>query len=206
MEEWLSITEAASRLTAAGDVVDRSTLSRYVSQHSEALVTRREGRSNLVEFGALQQHRAENIRLVQMRKVEPAPIEQPSTLDFRPGHQPPTQISSIARDKAASAALRELDLAERLGQVTPVREVEDAGQAAIVIMRGAFDRSVDSEASALALKYGWDERQARLALKSFAAVGLDVFHRAILDRLDSARRETDAGGEAYSGDRSGVLQ
>ena len=44
-EEWVSITDAAKRLSAAGDVVDRSTLSRYVSQHAEALPTRREGKS-----------------------------------------------------------------------------------------------------------------------------------------------------------------
>jgi hypothetical protein len=42
--EWISITEAAQRLTAAGDPVDRSTLSRYLKQHSEALQLKPSGK------------------------------------------------------------------------------------------------------------------------------------------------------------------
>jgi hypothetical protein len=184
-EEWLSITDAAKRLSAAGDVIDRSTLSRYLRQHAEALPTRREGKSNLVEFGTLQRHRGENIRLVQARRVEPAP-DLATAMPPDPGQGQPTQVSAAARDKEAQAALRELDLARELKQVTPVREVAEAGQAAIVLMRNAFERAVEAEAQALAMKYGWDERQARLALKSFSNAGLDVFHRTILERLGGA--------------------
>lgn len=184
-EEWLSITDAAKRLTDAGDVVDRSTLSRYLRQHAEALPTRREGKSNLVEFGTLQRHRGENIRLVQARRVEAAP-DLATAMPADPGRGQPTQISAAVRDREAQAALRELDLARELKQITPVREVADAGQAAIVMMRNAFERAVEAEAQALAMKYGWDERQARLALKSFANAGLDAFHRTILERLGGA--------------------
>ncbi|MCR6672189.1 hypothetical protein [Devosia ginsengisoli] len=186
MEEWISITEAARRLTAGGDVVDRSTLSRYVSQHAEALPTKREGKSNLVEFATLLQHRSENIRLTR-RPVEP---ELPVVGD---GPRPPTQISAAARDKEASAALRELELARELRQITSVREVADAAQTAIVMMRNAFERSVDTEAASLALRHGWDERKARLALKDFVQTGVEVFHREMLDRLDALSRAKDAG-------------
>lgn len=199
-EEWMSITDAARRLSGAGDVVDRSTLSRYVSQHAEALPTKRDGKSNLIEFGTLAQHRAENIRLQQSRRpVEAAPAAAPDA-----GPRLPTQISAAARDKEASAALRELELARELRQITSVREVADAAQTAIVRMRGAFERAVEGEAGSLALKHGWDERKVRLALKAFAQSGLEVFHREMLGRLDALQRADDAG-EPYQEETS-VLQ
>jgi len=198
-EEWISITDAAKRLTAAGDVVDRSTLSRYVGQHAEALPTRREGKSNLIEFGTLAQHRAENIRLQQTRRSPEPPTVAPDA-----GPRPPTQISAAARDKEASAALRELELARELRQITIVREVADAAQTAIVRMRGAFERAVEGEAATLALKHGWDERKVRLALKTFAQAGLEVFHREMLERIDAMQRADDAG-ESYQEELS-VLQ
>jgi hypothetical protein len=193
MEEWISITEAAKRLSATGDVVDRSTLSRYVSQHVEALPTKREGKSNLVEFATLLQHRSENIRLTR-RPADPAP---PVVLDG--GARQPTQISAAARDKEASAALRELELARELRQITSLREVADAAQTSIVMMRNAFERAVDSEASSLSLKHGWDERKVRISLKGFAQAGLEVFHRVMLDRIDAMQR-SEAADEEYQED------
>jgi len=199
-EEWISITDAAKRLSSAGDVVDRSTLSRYVSQHAEALPTKREGKSNLIEFGTLARHRAENIRLQQSRRpIEAVPAAAPDA-----GPRLPTQISAAARDKEASAALRELELARELRQITSVREVADAAQTAIVRMRGAFERAVEGESGSLALKHGWDERKVRLALKAFAQSGLEVFHREMLGRLDALQRADDAG-EPYQEETS-VLQ
>lgn len=198
-EEWISITEAARRLSAAGDVVDRSTLSRYISQHAEALPTKREGKSNLVEFATLAQHRSENVRLQQSRRavepVAPIPAAGPSV---------PTQISAAARDKEAAAALRELELARELRQITSIREVSDAAQTSIVLMRSAFERAVEGEAATLALKHGWDERKVRLALKAFAHTGVEVFHREMLGRLDALQRADDAG-EPYQEETS-VLQ
>lgn len=193
-EDWVSITDAARRLTAAGDVVDRSTLSRYVSQHAEALPTKREGRSNLIEYGNLAQHRAENIRLQQSRRAPdvPAPVADS-------GARGPTQISAAVRDKEAAAALRELSLARELREVTSVREVADAGETAVVMMRSGFERAIDSEASALSLKHGWDERKVRLALKSFANAGVEIFHRELLERLDAMQRAEEAGDDYQAG-------
>lgn len=189
--DWISITDAAKLLCAAGDMVDRSTLSRYVSQHAEALPTRREGKSNLIEFAVLAQHRGENVRLqAQPRRAQVEPTaERPADPNKL------TQANATARDREAVAQLRELDLAERLAKVTSVAEVADAGQSALVMMRNAFERAVESEAAALSLKYGWDERVVRVSLKSFANVGIDVFHRELLTRLDSRRRAIDAGDD-----------
>jgi len=191
-EEWISITEAAARLTAAGDPIDRSTLSRYLKQHAEALPLRPSGKSNLVDFTALVAHRAENIRIRSLpAEIRPAipgrTMPMPSRTRFAG-----SQSDGAARKAQADAEMREMDLAERRGQLTVVAEVDQAGRDAIALMQSAFERAIETEAASLALKYGWDERAARVALKTFSRRGLDVFHRKILEHLDTIRRVRDA--------------
>ena len=190
--EWLSITEAAARLTALGDAVDRSTLSRYLKQHSEALPLKRAGQANLVEFGALRQHRGENVRI---RSAQPAYTSAPAARG-KGKRFAGTQSDGAARKAQADAELREMDLATRRKQLTVVAEVDQAGRDTIALMQSAFDRAIEGEAASLSVKYGWDERTARLALKQFARKGLEVFNRELLSRLDAMRRVRDAEGDA----------
>ncbi|MER8556125.1 hypothetical protein NKJ35_24200 [Mesorhizobium sp. M0136] len=191
--EWISITDAAARLSAAGDRIDRSTLSRYLKQHAQALPTREEGKSHLVEFGALVAHRGENIRL---RTVPPI-AGQPPGVGRLPAKPPSrfagSQSDGFARKAQADAEMREMDLAKRRGELTPTAEVDKAGRDAIALMQSAFDRAIESEAASLSVKYGWDERVARIALKGFVRVGLDDFNREIRERLDQRERERAAG-------------
>ncbi|WP_404291522.1 hypothetical protein ACD578_05330 [Microvirga sp. RSM25] len=207
-EDWISITEAAARLTAAGDPVDRSTLSRYLKQHAEALPLRPAGKSNLVDFTALLAHRGENIRLRSLpADVRPAPgrsYADPGSPRFLG-----SQSNGTARKANADAELREMDLALRRKQLAPVSEVDQAGRDAIALMQSAFERAVETEAATLAMKYGWDERTVRLALKTFMRRGLDVFNRQILNRLDAIRRDRDAAeasGEPFGHSEAGALQ
>jgi len=184
-DEWISITDAAARLTAAGDSVDRSSLSRYISQHGEALATRREGKANLVEFGALAAHRAENVRL---RKPVATLVTGPATAPQKPARFAGSQSDGAARKMQADAELREMDLAERRGELTIAAEVDKAGRDAVALMQSAFDRAIDTEAATASVKYGWDERVVRLVLKAFARKGVDVFHSETLKILDGFAR------------------
>lgn len=191
-EEWISITDAAARLTEAGDRIDRSSLSRYLKQHSEALPLKPDGRSSLVEYGALSAHRGENIRVRPMPVATASGPTRPSgatggTLPTR------TQSDGAARKAQADAELREMDLAERRKELTPYAEVDQAGRDAVAMMQSAFERAIDTEASSLSLKYGWEERVVRLALKNFSKTGLGVFNRQVLEKLDAMRRRDDAG-------------
>ena len=195
--EWVSITEAAARLKAAGDHVDRATLSRYLKQRAEALPIRENGRSNLVDFDALVAHRGENIRL------RPTPVQAAGSRTPTPTRFAGSQSDGVARKAQADAEMREMDLARRRRQLTPAAEVDQAGRDAVALMLSAFERTVETEAQALSLKYGWDERTARIALKSFAKVGLDVFHREILDQLDRMRR-SDEAGDPITSDMAGA--
>lgn len=183
--EWISITDAAELLSRAGDAVDRSTLSRYLKQHSEALPLRREGKSNLVEIGALAAHRAENVRLRKPATPLAAPPTGASTGDSR---FKGSQSDGAARKAQADAEMREMDLAERRGELTLVAEVDKGARDAIALMLSAFDRAIDTEAASVSVKYGWDERIARLVLKGFARRGTDVFHQEMLKQLDAIGR------------------
>ncbi|WP_209483902.1 hypothetical protein [Xanthobacter flavus] len=184
-EEWISITEAAQRLSDAGDPVDRSTLSRYLKQHAEALPLRRAGKSNLVDFLALVAHRGENIRLRTPPPSAPAPATTAAPQSRR---FVGTQTDGAARKMMADAELREIALAKERKQLAPVGEVDRAGRDAVALMQSAFEQAVETDAAAFALKYGWDERQVRLALKQFARRGLDRFNAELRDRLEEMRR------------------
>lgn len=197
-DDWISITDAAARLTEAGDRIDRSSLSRYLKQHSEALPLKPDGRSSLVEYGALVAHRSENIRIRPL----PMPATSPpaSRQSSAPGGTLPTRTQSdgAARKAQADAELREMDLAERRKELTPFAEVDQAGRDAVAMMQSAFERAIETEASTLSLKYGWEERVVRLALKNFSKAGLAVFNRQVLEKLDAMRRRDDAGDDSMA--------
>ena len=91
-----------------------------------------------------------------------------------------------------------MDLAKRRKELTPVGEVDQAGRDAVAMMQSAFERAIESEAQTLSLKYGWDERVVRLALKNFAKAGLSVFNRQVLEKLDAMRRRDDAAIAGFS--------
>lgn len=187
MSEFMTITEAAVRLTEGGEKIDRSTLSRYLKQHAEAGLLTADG---LVDFNRLIEHRGENIRL--RSRASSAPRAPAAAQAPTPGARF-VQNDAAARDRMAVAEMREMDLAERRKELTPVSEVDASGRDAVALMMSAFERAIETEAATLSLKYGWDERTVRLALKGFSRQGLENFNREVLRRLDAMRRDADAG-------------
>lgn len=194
----VSITDAAARLSALGDVVDRSTLSRYLKQHAEALPLTRSGKSSLVEWDDLLAHRSENIR-VAGPVGDTAPSAPPSAgqrvrSDASAGRTrfSGSQADGAARKIHAEAEMRELDLAERRGELVPKSEVDRAGREAVALMSASFERAVETAAAQASIKYGWDERTVRLVLKGYARDGLGVFHRELLDRIEALGAKSGA--------------
>ncbi len=157
--DWISISEAATRLTAMGDPVERSTLSRYLKQHAEAIELRDDGKARLVEFNTLVAHRNENIRI----RVAP-PTTRTIAAQGNFNHAPRfsgSQSDGAARKAQADAELREMDLAERRKTLTKVSEVDRAGRDAVALMQSAFERALETEAANASVKYGF--RRARHA-------------------------------------------
>jgi hypothetical protein len=189
----VSITEAAVRLTALGDRIDRSTLSRYLAQHAEALPVERRGKSGLIDFDLLLAHRRENVRI---SSDVPAPMEviAPSVSAAPKSKFTGAQISGTARKAAADAEMREMDIAERRRELTPRIEVDRAAREAVGLMTAAFDVTLEASVSDASVKYGWDERQLRIVLKAYVREGLATFHRELLDRIEALGRDDGAVG------------
>ncbi len=204
-EEWVTLTEATSRLNASGDRLLISTLSRYMVQHSEALPTRIDGRTKLVDFIALAAHRAENVRLRSDVASAARHALGGATPSAASSRRAGTQSEGAARKITAEAEMRELDLAQRRGELTPTAEVDQAARDAVALMMATFDRSVETEAAQLSIRYGWDERVARIALKAFVKTGLATFNAAVRERLDQHARRHMAPGDD-DGDERGSLQ
>ncbi len=193
-EDWISITEAAARLTQSGDKVDRSTLSRYLKQHAEALPLREDGKSNKVDYIALVEHRSGNVRI----RSAPAGTLFSSVASLAPSsggvhNRNKTQADGNARKALADAELKEMDLAKRRGELTIVDEVDQAGRDAVALMQSAFERAIEPEAATLSLKFGWDERTVRLALKGFAKLGLATFNEQVTKQLEALKRQAEGG-------------
>ncbi|MBI5260879.1 MAG: hypothetical protein HY852_03555 [Bradyrhizobium sp.] len=154
----VSVTEAARRLTEAGDKVERSTLSRYVDRYAAALNPVKRGRETVLDFETLRKHRAENINL-----------------DAKPLAGARSKSDSQARKLDADARLRELDLAERESKLTLRDEVAEGAAVAIAAMRAAMDAAVNDTAEQLAHQFAGEARLIRPKLRAMTAKGFDAF-------------------------------
>lgn len=178
MHGLVNLTRAAELLTEAGDVVTRSTLSRYVNQHEDALTPTR-GHQTLVDFEALQRHRSENIFLA-------------------PSKRSAEEIAAASRSEEAAGnlraqrRLRELDLAERERLLTPRREVKEAAVVAVSALRNAFSLSLAETAEMIAATTGCEARLIRPHLRSFERKGLEAFIRTLIDHGLTTEEEVAA--------------
>ncbi len=179
----VSLTEAARRLTELGDAVERSTLSRYVQKHADALFPQRQGKQTVIDFGRLRLHRQQNIRLDQSAPEPRAP----------PGYGQPSRNDAQARNQIAQAQMRELDLAERKKELVPVNEVQEAAREAITRMRTSFDLAVNEAAEQIAANFGGEARIARPHLKAMIRSGLDRFARDMTELAEPPPEGPDNG-------------
>jgi hypothetical protein len=77
--------------------------------------------------------------------------------------------------------MREIEIAERIGALTPTREVRAAAAEAMSALRNAFALSLNDSASAVANAFNLEARVVRPYLKTFEKNGLDAFARALLE-------------------------
>jgi hypothetical protein len=174
----VNLRRAREMLAESGDVVDQSTLSRYVTKYADVLDPQRDGRETTVDFETLAKHRAENIS----RASSAAPSSSPSTTS-----------TSVSKGRAHEASLniraqrqiRELELASRLGELTPTREVRAAAAEAMSALRNSFALTLNDTASAIANAFNLEPRLIRPYLKAHEKNGLEAFARALaVDELD----------------------
>lgn len=172
-DDWKPISDVAAALTAIGDRVERSTLSRYISKWG--IETRKKGRSTLVQFTIVRDHRRENMRLDTNANVVSEAVNHS-------GNNPRSsvELTGAQRKSLASAQREEMALARDMGTLIPAAEIEQAMRDAFAMLRAGFEKSIETTAADANLKYGFDERQVRQILKTFQAHGVDAFHREML--------------------------
>jgi hypothetical protein len=168
----VSLRRARELLAERGDLVEQSALSRYVTKYSDALDPQKAGRETVVDFETLAQHRAENII-----GAAPAPRSAPASVSISKG-----RANEAALNIRAQRQMREVELAVRIGALTPKREVQAAAAEALSALRNAFALSLNDTAAALANAFNLEPRVVRPFLKSFEKNGLDAFVRALVDR------------------------
>jgi hypothetical protein len=177
-ETRVNLARARELLAESGDLVGQSSLSRYVAKYADDIEPQRDGRELTVDFETLANHRAENIS-----RAATAPSSPPAS----------TASTSVSKGRAHEASLniraqrqiRELELASRLGELTPTREVRAAAAEAMAALRNAFALSLNDSAAALAQAFNLEPRLVRPFLKRFEKNGLDAFARALaVDELD----------------------
>lgn len=130
----VSISRCAELLTAAGDRIDRSALSRYCDAHG--LKLGKLGRDVVVDFEAVRAHRAQNFQR-EVMSGQPVPAVAPTPA----APTPVAQISNMEEHRQLKAvALRQAlrDEAKQEGLLTDVAEVDAGAADAIVEMRTAF--------------------------------------------------------------------
>ena len=168
-ETRVSLRRARELLAERGDRVGQPTLSRYVSKYADALDPQRDGRETTIDFEALVQHRSENIN-----RAASAPSSSPASVSISKG-----RANEAALNIRAQRQMRELEIAERIGALTPTREVRAAAAEAMSALRNAFALSLNDSAAALAHAFNLEARLVRPHLKAFEKNGLEAFARAL---------------------------
>lgn len=198
----VSISRCAELLTAAGDRIDRSALSRYCDAHGLKLP--KVGREVMVDFEAVRTHRAENFQREVMsgQPVPAAVLPMPAVTPEPPQPQqlsPMAQIASMTEHRelkaiAVRAALRAEAKEEEL--LTETAEAEAGAAEAIVEMRTAFAATRTDLAEVMVARLGLKPehvRPVRDFLKQYDRKGQHRFAEAMARLL---KQGNDESGEA----------
>jgi hypothetical protein len=166
----VNLRRAREMLAERGDRVGQPALSRYIAKYSDALDPQKDGRETTVDFETLAKHRGENIN--RAASVPPGP---PASVSISKGRAHEASLNIRAQRQ-----MRELEIAERIGALTPTREVRAAAAEAMAALRNAFALSLNDSAAALAQAFNLEPRLVRPYLKSFEKNGLEAFARALV--------------------------
>jgi hypothetical protein len=128
----VNLSRARELLAEQGDLIGQPTLSRYVAKYADALDPQRDGRELTINFETLAKHRGENIN-----RASTAPSSSPASVSVSKGRAHEASLNIRAQRQ-----MRELELAERIGALTPTREVRAAAAESLSALRNAFALSL----------------------------------------------------------------
>jgi hypothetical protein len=169
-ETRVNLSRARQLLAERGDRIGQPALSRYIAKYSDALDPQKDGRETTVDFEILALHRTQNVN-----RAATAPSSSPAWVSISKGRAHEASLNIRAQRQ-----MRELEIAERIGALTPTREVRAAAAEAMAALRNAFALSLNDSAAALAHAFNLEPRLVRPYLKSFEKNGLEAFARALV--------------------------
>ncbi|HEY1942795.1 MAG TPA: hypothetical protein VGH40_11790 [Roseiarcus sp.] len=164
----VGLTRAIGLLAARGDPIKLSTLSRYVAKYADALNPETRGKRTVVDFETLAEHRSQN-------------VNREATTAARPSSKAVGRADEAALNIRAQRQMRELELAERIGAVTPTREVQDAAASAVSALKNAFALALNDTADVISKVANVEARIVRPHLRAFERRGLEAFVRVLAD-------------------------
>ncbi len=180
-EPRVSLKRARELLHERGDMVAVATLSRYVSKYCDALDPKKQGREVFIDFDALVHHRASNVNMgVRGRPQAQRPAPPSATPAIASETTQRGRADEAALNIRAQRQMRELEIAERIGALTPTREVRAAAAEAMSALRNAFALSLNDSAAALAHAFNLEPGLVRPYFKAFEKNGLEAFARALV--------------------------
>lgn len=194
----VSVSRCAELLSERGDQVERSALSRYCDQHG--LKVGRRGRQVMVDFEAVQAHRAANYTREVMSGVAVAPAPA-LTIEARPSA--PAKVTALPGRDDPARGLKEIQLRQALraeaedeGRLCSTAEVDAGAADAIAEMRAAFAQVATdyAETAAAELQLPAEKvRMMRATLKRYARQAQDRFAKRLSASLaDANEEESDA--------------
>lgn len=191
----VSVARCAELLTAAGDSIERSALSRYCDKHG---LKQGRAKGTRVDFETVRAHRAANYtrEVMSGRPVAATPASPSAQALEAPAA---AQVVRIPERDDPARGLKEIQLraaqreeAEAEGRLTHVAEVDAGAAEAIVEMRAAFAESRGPSAEHLAAELGLPPEKVRVlraALRRYDRVGQERFAARIARALQDVNRE-----------------
>jgi hypothetical protein len=165
----VNLRRARELLAERRDRVGQPALSRYIAKYSDVVDPQKNGRETTVDFETLAKHRSENIN-----RAASAPSSAPASVSISKGRAFEASLNTRAQRQ-----LREIEIAERIGTLTPTREVSAAAAEAVAALRNAFALSLNDSAAAIAAAFSLEARLVRPHLREFEKAGLEAFARAL---------------------------
>ncbi len=172
---WVTVADAAARLTEAGDKIDASNVSRYLARHAD-IPSRKDGKFRYIDLMALAAHRKVNVFVADKqtaRGIEHA--ERPAAL-LALLQQPAAPDEADPTLAGINLALKKLDLRQKQreqdladGKVVPDHEVLTL----ISTVLQTFVAALERQEATVAQQYGREVaarfRQSRKAAQADAA-------------------------------------
>lgn len=200
---WVTVAAAADALTAAGDPIDASNVSRYLARNDD-VPSEKHGKFRWVNLEALKAHRSTSVYVADKRDAR---AQEPPRTEFAPpaaedGDEEPQErpSSALAQTKLA---IQQIDLRRKqreeeieAGRLVPVDELQTVVSAMMGAMVAELSRQEQILTTKLGREVGMEVRKAHRAARAAASARLIEAAKAQLKPEAAGRLTPEADTDA----------